>query len=222
MKWLKNFKRKIIVIEVIMLSLSSLAAEPDSLRLLPKPQKTGKVSIEETLSRRRSVRSFKSQALTESEIGQLLYTAQGISEDGRGLRTAPSAGATYPLEVYLVTAEGIFHYLPERHALELKKAGDFRESLAEACLDQNSIRTAPASIVFSAVFERTTRRYQQRGERYVHIEVGHAAQNVHLQAVALGLASVPVGAFSDNAVAKVVDVNQNEQVLYLVPVGKHL
>jgi len=205
-----------------MLSLSSLAAEPDSLRLLPKPQKTGKVSIEETLSRRRSVRSFKSQALTESEIGQLLYTAQGISEDGRGLRTAPSAGATYPLEVYLVTAEGIFHYLPERHALELKKAGDFRESLAEACLDQNSIRTAPASIVFSAVFERTTRRYQQRGERYVHIEVGHAAQNVHLQAVALGLASVPVGAFSDNAVAKVVDVNQNEQVLYLVPVGKHL
>ena len=205
-----------------MLCLFSLAAEPENLWLLPRPQKTGKVSVEETLSRRRSVRSFKSQALTESEIGQLLYAAQGVSDARQGLRTAPSAGATHPLEIYLVTAEGIFHYLPERHALALKKAGDFRAQLADASLGQNSIRSAPAVFVFSAVFERTARRYQQRAERYVHIEVGHAAQNVHLQAVALGLASVPVGAFSDAAVAKVVGVGQNESVIYLVPVGKTL
>ncbi|HPC35199.1 MAG TPA: SagB/ThcOx family dehydrogenase [Candidatus Marinimicrobia bacterium] len=203
-----------------MSNLNNFAAEQGNIWQLARPDTVGKVSIETTLSQRRSVRAFKNEPLSEKEISQLLYAAQGISDFSQGLRTAPSAGATYPLEIYLVTAEGIFHYLPKRHAIELKKAGDYRARLADAALGQNSIRTAPATIVFSAVYERTTRRYQKRGERYVHIEVGHAAQNVHLQAVALGLASVPVGAFDDETIAKVIGVERNEQVLYLVPVGR--
>jgi len=211
---------KLIICEVLMFSLNNFAAEPGEIRQLPQPDAVGKVPIETTLSQRRSVRTFQNEPLSEKEIAQLLYAAQGISDSSQGLRTAPSAGATYPLEIYLVTAEGIFHYLPERHAIVLKKAGDYRDHLAEASLGQNSVRTAPAIIVFSAVYERTMRRYHKRGERYVHIEVGQAAQNVHLQAVALGLASVPVGAFNDEAVARVIGVERDERVLYLVPVGR--
>ncbi len=200
---------------------SSVQSKSDSgIRLLPQPAPKGSMNLLETLWQRRSVRSFLSKTLTDNEISQLLFAAQGISDTQRGLRTAPSAGATYPLEIYLVTADGLYHYLPDKNALRLLKTGDIRSELSAAALGQNTIREAPAIIIFSAIFERTTGRYRDRGVRYVYIEVGHAAQNVHLMAVALGLASVPIGAFDDVKVARIIGVSQSEKVLYLIPVGK--
>lgn len=192
----------------------------EKLKVLPEPKTKGSISVEEAISKRRSVRSFSGVPLTDEELSQLLWSAQGITEKKRKFRAAPSAGATYPLETYIVTAEGIFHYLPEKHALEEVKKGDFRKDLSGAALNQRWVRTAPAIIVFAAVLERTTRRYGKRGNMYIHMEAGHAAENVHLQAVALGLGSVPVGAFKDDEVAKVIGLSDREKPLYLVPVGK--
>jgi len=183
------------------------------------PSVKGTVSVEETLARRRSIRTFKSDRLTLDQISQLLWAAQGITERRRGLRTAPSAGATYPLTTYLVTDQGVFMYDPQKHALLPKRAGDVRPALAEAALGQSWVREAPASIVFAAIYERTTGRYGGRGQRYVHMEAGHAAENVHLQAVALGLGSVPLGAFDDENVAEVLGLGREERPLYIIPVG---
>jgi len=184
---------------------------------LPAPRKKGEISIEETLEKRRSERGFAPKELSWEQISQLLWSAQGMVERGR--RTAPSAGATYPLEVYLVTSKGVYHYRPESHELEPTLEGDVRSQLCRACLNQEWIEEAPVSIVIAAVYERTGRGYGPRGGRYVHIEVGHAAQNVHLQAVALGLGSVPVGAFRDEQVQRVLSLPENHQPVYIISVG---
>jgi SagB-type dehydrogenase family enzyme len=177
------------------------------------------MSVEEALARRRSVRSFAARDLTEEQISQLAWAAQGVTEPRMGLRTAPSAGALYPLEIYLVKKDGVFHYIPEGHELAQISSADVRGRLAEAALGQSSVREAPLDIVIAAVYERTSSKYGSRAERYVHIEAGHAAQNLHLQAVALGLASVPVGAFDDNAVSKTLGLPPEERPLYIIPVG---
>lgn len=190
-----------------------------TVKTLPAPNMRGTVSVEETIAKRRSIRSFSNKPLTDELLGQLLWSAQGITEERRGFRAAPSAGATYPLETYLVTAEGVFRYLPRKHALESVKTGDVRAALCAAALGQDSVRTAPASIVFTAVPERTSRRYGRRAGRYIAMEIGHAAQNVQLQAVALGLGSVPVGAFDDAKVAEVIGSVEGEEALYIIPVG---
>ena len=145
----------------------------------------------------------------------------------RGFRAAPSAGALYPLEVYVVIGKGgvvglepgIYHYNPHTHALELIKEGDYRDELCAACLGQPWVGKAPVSIVITAIYERTMVKYGKRGIRYVHIEVGHVGQNVYLQAVALGLGTVAVGAFYDEEVRKVLGVSENEHPLYVMPVG---
>jgi len=137
----------------------------------------------------------------------------------RGFRAAPSAGATYPIEIRAVTPDGIFRYVPEGHKLIQEKTGDLRRELSQAALSQSFIAEAPCNFVISAVYERTTMRYGERGIRYVHIEVGHAAENIHLQAVALGLGSVPIGAFYDEKVTAVLDLPDNEVPLYIIPVG---
>jgi len=186
---------------------------------LPSPLTKGRISLEETILKRRSVRSFKNRPLTLEQISQLLWAAQGITSLQEGLRSAPSAGATYPLEVYLVSREGIFHYLPEKHALQKVIAENRMRLLAEACLGQDWIEETGVNIVLGAIFERTTGRYRQRGVGYVYIEVGHAAENIHLQAVALELGSVPVGAFDDDAVAKVLELPAKVKPLYVIPVG---
>lgn len=186
---------------------------------LPEPLTEGRVSLEETLQLRRSVREFTSQPLTSDEISQLLWAAQGIT-DPRGRRTAPSAGALYPLELYLVAPQGVFHYDPLGHSLAKWQEGDLRGELSVAALDQSFVADAPATIVITAVFARIEVRYgSERGPRYVHMEVGHAAQNIHLQAVALGLGSVPVGAFHDEQVAQVLALPKDHLPLYLIPVG---
>jgi len=198
---------------------------------LPDPIRTNR-SIEECLALRRSVRSFTSDTLTHAQISTLLWAAQGITDTtrnthntrntGRGLRTAPSAGATYPLETYIVVPQGTFHYVPSTHQVKLLKAGDLRAALAAACLNQQCVLKAPCSIVLCAVPERTSKRYGERAMRYIYMEAGHAAQNVHLEAVALGLGSVPVGAFDDDALAKFLELNTAEQKtipLYVISTG---
>jgi SagB-type dehydrogenase family enzyme len=187
---------------------------------LPAPETDGEWSLEAALVQRRSVRNFAARPLTDAEVGQLLWAAQGITGKGGG-RTAPSAGALYPLEVYIATADGLFHYEVDRHALTVASQTDLRPALYEAAGHQAAVGQAPAVFVISAVYERTTVKYgTDRSPRYVHLEAGHAAQNLLLQAVALGLGAVPVGAFDDAGVHEALSLPTEEKPLYLIPVGE--
>jgi SagB-type dehydrogenase family enzyme len=193
---------------------------------LPEPDIKGSVFLEQAIASRRSRRDFLPRQLDLEQISQLIWAAQGQSNKSR-YRTVPSAGATYPLELFVVAgdplrrtaANGLFHYLQARHALEKLADEDIRPSLASAAWGQGFIEAAPLTLVFAAEFERTTGRYGQRGIRYVYMEVGHAAQNVHLQAEALGLGSVDVGAFDDAVVSKVLQLPDCLEPIYMVTVG---
>jgi SagB-type dehydrogenase family enzyme len=165
------------------------------------------------------VRSYAKRDLTLEQVSQLLWAAQGITDDRRGLRAAPSAGALYPLEVYVVKNDGLFHYVPEAHRIEPISEKDVKPELARACWGQGYVEEAAIDIVICAVYERVTGKYGQRGVRYTDMEAGHAAQNVFLQAEALGLASVPIGAFDDNAVARILGLPREVRPLYVLPVG---
>jgi len=185
---------------------------------LPKPNQDGPMSLEQAIAGRRSRRDFSSKHLTLAQIGQLTWAAQG-KDAKSGYRTTPSAGATYPLEIFVVSGDGISHYLLEKHALETLRDQDIRRELASAAWGQEFIESAPLTLVFAAQFARTTKRYGQRGIRYVYMEAGHAAQNVHLQAESLGLGSVAVGAFDDAAVSKVLSLPDYLEPVYMVMVG---
>jgi SagB-type dehydrogenase family enzyme len=193
--------------------------------ILPEPRNSGGISVEEALLERRSIRNYKNEALTLAEISQLLWAAQGITHPG-GYRTAPSAGALYPLEVYVVAVNveglqaGIYKYRPQGHELKKVAEGDVRAELCAAALDQECIEDGAAVLVFAAVYERTTGKYGERGVRYVHMEVGHAAQNVYLQAVSQGLGTVVVGAFDDGGVEKLLQMQDDERALCIMPVGR--
>lgn len=192
----------------------------DDLRPLPAPQTRGAASLEEALARRRSVRDLAPGALTAAQLGQLLWAAQGIT-DPEGRRAAPSAGALYPLELYAVTAEGIFRYLPADHALALLRAGDARPALRAAAWEKATVGAAPLVLVVAGVVARTAVKYgPQRALRYVQLEAGHAAQNVLLEAVSLGLGAVPVGAFEDDRVRSVMALPSGQAPLYLLLVGR--
>ena len=192
---------------------------------LPEVRLTSDVSLEETLLHRRSIRDYTDEALSLEEVSQLLWAAQGITEAWGG-RTAPSAGALYPLEVYLVVGDvedltpGVYQYRPDGHELVKVKDGDVRAELAEAALDQDSVRNGAIDIVIAAVYERTTVKYGERGVRYVYMEAGHAAQNVYLQATALDLGTVTIGAFYDDGVRDIVGMPGDLAPLYVIPVGK--
>lgn len=187
--------------------------------LLPTPVLVGKLTLEEAIQKRRSVREFTADPLTLSEIGQLLWAAQGITHPS-GLRTAPSAGALYPLEIYVATGEGFFHYEPQVHQLSPLLQGDLRPRLYDAALNQEAVLEAPAIFVIAADYSRTSTKYgENRSPRYVHLEAGHAAQNLLLEAVALELGAVPIGAFYDNEVKEVLALPASLQPLYLIPVG---
>mgnify|MGYP006269275531 CR=1 FL=1 len=203
---------------------------------LPSPQLKGEVSLEETILRRRSVRKYRAEPLSLSQLSQILWSAQGIT-GSRGFRTAPSAGATYPLKIFILVGKqgvitsdvkqaleelqaGIYSYEEDSHSLSLHKLADLRPDLARAALDQDFIIEAPVDIVICALYDRTSRIYGERGARYVHIEVGHVGENIHLQAVALGLATVEIGAFHDEEVRKVLGLDKQIKPLYIMPVGK--
>ena len=193
--------------------------------LLPEPKRTGRESLEKTLQARRSIREYRGGTLTAEEISQILWSAQGVTY-GDGGRTAPSAGATYPLEVDLVVGDvetlepGVYRFRPVKHDIVPRLDEDVRAALAEASLRQAWVRDCAALIALSAVYKRTTRRYDKRGIRYVHMEIGHVAQNVYLQATTLGLGTVFVGAFEDRDVAKVLGLPKEEEPLCLLPLGR--
>jgi len=192
---------------------------------LPMPVYESQTSVEQALQARRSVRDYAPGALKLAQVGQLLWAAQGVTGP-TGQRTAPSAGALYPLEVYLVAGEveglaaGVYRYLPDDHALLRIASGDLRKQLAEAALGQIWVKDAPAVLVITAVYERTTVKYGERGVRYVHMEVGHAAQNVYLQAETLNLGTVFVGAFYDEEVSRILGLKEEQAPLGVMPVGK--
>jgi SagB-type dehydrogenase family enzyme len=180
--------------------------------------------LEQALLERRSIRKFNKEPLTLNHISQLLWASQGVTHP-RGYRTAPSAGALYPLEVYLVAGKvsaidpGVYRYVPDKHELIQTIKGDYREKLSASCLRQNAILDAPAVFVFSGVYKRTSRKYGDRGLRYVFMEAGHAAQNVCLQAIPIGLGSVVIGAFSDASIKTTLKLPVDESPLYVIPVG---
>jgi SagB-type dehydrogenase family enzyme len=205
------------VLSALLIAMSQTVLMPREVVKLP-PRPTSAMSLDKAIALRRSVREFASTALTWSQIGHLLWAAQGIT-DAEGKRTAPSAGATYPLELYVATAEGLFHYRPREHDLVRVTGRDVRAHIRRAAGGQDAI-DAPAVFAFTAVLARTAGRYGDRAIRYVQIEVGHAAQNLLLEAVALGLGAVPVGAFGDAVLHRALGLPADQVVLYLVPVGR--
>lgn len=198
---------------------------PPEIVRLPPPRFEGPVSIEQTLLARRSMRTFSRDPLTVDDLTQLLWAAQGITH-AQGYRTAPSAGALYPLELYVVVGHvvglpaGLYRFLGREHALHTQASIDLRAEMAAAAHGQRPVERAPASFLFTAVYDRMTSKYGRRGVRYVDMEAGHAAQNLCLQAVALDLKSVVIGAFQDGEVKRIVRLPAEEEPLYLVPVGR--
>ncbi|HEX6230791.1 MAG TPA: SagB/ThcOx family dehydrogenase [Actinomycetota bacterium] len=201
-------------------AVDASAASEEAIEVLelPAPRLGGEVSLEEALAARRSVRGFTDEPLALEDLSQLLWAAQGLTASWGG-RTAPSAGALYPLELYLVARDGVSHYLPDGHRLEVLAEDDRRAALARAALGQEAVADAAAVVVIAGVYERTAQKYGDRAVRYVHMEAGHAAQNVLLQAVALGLGAVPIGAFEDRAVREALGLPTDHEPLYLIPVG---
>ncbi len=186
---------------------------------LRPPDELGGIPLHLAIGRRRSIREFASRALTEDELSQLLWAAQGITEPAPRLRAAPSAGALYPIEVDVVMSTGVFRYRPRDHSVLQRDTHDLRSALAKAALSQECVARAPCVVAISGVAGRTTAKYGERGLRYVLLEAGHIVQNILLEACTLGLAAVPVGAFDDDAETRVLKNAADERPLYLVPVG---
>lgn len=207
---------------------------------LPAPQHDGRFSVEKAISLRRSVREYADIPLTISEISQILWAAQGFTRERKdpprmwnpkyewqgSLRTAPSAGALYPIEIYLLAgnidelAKGAYKFIPKNHSLKKVMSVDKRTDLCDAALKQAPIEKAAAVMVLASVFERTSYKYGERAERYVHIEVGSIAENVYLQGMTLGIGTVLIGAFDDLKVKSVLQLSEDEHPLAIMPLGK--
>jgi SagB-type dehydrogenase family enzyme len=194
---------------------------------LPDPAYDGKVSVEEAIKERRTIRDFGPKPLTVVQLSQLFWSAQGITDERSGLRAAPSGGALYPLDVYAVVGEGgieglqpgVYHYHPASHSVQLVRKGDRRKEVASASLWQMWMARAPVIFVITSEYERITRKYGKRGIRYAQIEVGHVGQNIFLQSGVLGLGAGIVGAFRDDAVAKAIGAPTAHKPLLIMPVG---
>ena len=238
----RMFKRERTVAVIIVMTVSAVAAivyftwlNPNEFKPtevygfveLPSPETTDTMSVEEAIQRRRSIRSYAVEPLSLQDISQLMWAAQGITDPAGNLRAAPSAGATYPLEVYVVVGrscvieldEGLYRYDLYKHQLEYILKDDLRSSLAEAASGQGWVREAPINVVIAAVYERTISRYGERGIRYVHMEAGHVGQNLYLLAVARGLGMVVVGAFHDDQVQGLLQLPKDQKPLYIIPIG---
>ena len=193
--------------------------------VLPKTVKKTDFSIEEVIALRRSIREYLNKPLKIEDLAQILWAAQGITEPSLTLRSAPSAGATYPLEIYILSKnvknlkKGIYKYLPTYHSLKLIREGDYSYNLYQACLYQDWVLNAAANLIITAIYERTTYRYGARGIRYVYMEAGHVGQNIYLQAAALNIGTVAIGAFYDEEVENIIQVSNQEKVIYIFPLG---
>jgi SagB-type dehydrogenase family enzyme len=199
--------------------MGSVSKKTSLLMELPPPSTTGSLPLEQAIARRRSIRSFTGAALTPGQMSQLCWAAQGITEPREALRAAPSAGALFPIELFVATADGVGHYDPRDHTLTAHQAGDLRPRIQRASLDQEMIGQAWACFVIAAVVGRVGAKYGDSAEQYTLIEVGHVAQNLLLEAEALNLAGVPVGAFEEKKVAAILEIPRSHRVFYLVPIG---
>lgn len=214
-----------IVLVHLILSVSACAASPHSTVIqLPEPSPDSGISVEDVIESRRSIRAYTSESLSLSELSRLLHSSQGITSE-RGFRAAPSAGATFPLSVFVIAENvdsleaGIYAYVPSNESLTPIIMGHFLDELSNAALGQSCVRNAPAVIAISAEYRVTTSVYGNRGKTYVHMEAGHVSQNIYLQCTAMGLGTVAVGAFNDDAVSVILNLAENEIPLYLMPVG---
>ncbi|MBM3284230.1 SagB/ThcOx family dehydrogenase [Candidatus Gottesmanbacteria bacterium] len=193
--------------------------------ILPEPKKDGETSVEKAIAGRRSIRNYKNEPLTLAEVAQILWAAQGIT-DGYGGRSVPSAGALYPLEVYIAIgnvkelAAGLYKYTPKDHGIIKISSQDIRKELAEAALGQEYIAEGAVDIVIAGVYKRTTQKYGDRGVQYVQMEAGHASQNIYLECESLGLGTVAVGAFIEEKVKKALNLPEEEFPLYIMPIGR--
>lgn len=223
---IKIFTTILIMFSIFITPFIAYALSEEEIKL-PSPQLEGKMSVEEALARRRSRRVFKDYSLTIEQVSQLLWSAQGITEKRIGFRTAPSAGATYPLDIYLVVGKdkvenlkaGVYYYSPRHHSLTIILKGDKRRELARAYLRQRFIEDAPVSLIITAEFSRITNRYGKKGIYYAYMEAGHVGQNVYLQAESLGLGTVVIGAFYEEDVSQALNLPDQHIPLYVMPVG---
>lgn len=178
----------------------------NEVRPLPRPEDRDSLSMAEALSLRRSHREFADKALALEHVSRLCWAAQGITDSLQGFRTAPSAGALFPITLLVVSSEGVHQYQPKGHSLCHLTGADVRAKLQRASLDQACVATAPVCLAIAADVARSAGKYGRRAERYCLLEAGHVAQNVLLEATALGLVGVPVGAFKDREIAAVLDL----------------
>ncbi len=194
---------------------------------LPAPNLKGSVSLEESVKARRSVRSYSAKALSLEQVSQIMWAGQGITGDRDFHRSAPSAGGLHPLELYLAVkaggveglSAGVYHYITKEHKLEPVKDKERNSDIARAALGQMWTAQAPVIVIMTADYSRTTVKYGQRGIRYVHIDTGLAAENIILQAVALGLSTCPVGAFDDKELAEVIGLPESLQPMLIIAMG---
>jgi len=194
---------------------------------LSTPEKKGTLSIEEAILKRRSCRHFVPDSITLKSVSQLLWAANGFRDEEGRFRTAPSAGKTHPIFIYILTGDnsvkgldaGVYAYLPASHKLRLITRGDLRQELVEVSLKQAFLGIAPVSIVITAEYGRTTGKYRERGLQYVHFEVGHISENIYLQVLSLGLETVAVGSFIDDEVSKLLNLPKEHEPLYMMSVG---
>ncbi len=216
-------KKILIIIFLIFFSLNGYCA-PKTISL-PEPHLKGNISVEEAMFLRRSIRNFVDKPLSLQELSQLLWSASGITNES-GFRTAPSAGATFPLNTYVVIGnvegidDGIYFYYPNVNGLALKQSGDKRKDIADSCLFQKFISKAGISIVITVTYSRVLEHYPDKGKIFAHMEAGHAGQNIYLQAVSLDLGTVAIGAFRDNEIKNIMDLPEGEEPLYIFPVGR--
>lgn len=225
MRFLPLLQNGVIALLVFLLAgpdLSQADPGPESdLQALPKARTDGSMSVETALASRRSRRRYSTDELSHATLGQLLWAAQGITDD-RGHRTAPSAGARYPLHVYVLLPEGLYRYLPQRHAIERVRDRDLRAAMWKDVYARPWLADSPAIFVIAANYARTRAKYGKKAERFVHIEAGHVGQNLLLQATALGLHCVPIGAFHQRNVHATLGLPRAQTAIYLVAAGKPL
>ena len=206
---------------------SNLPSSKEVKMKLPQPRTKGQDTLEELIKRRRTIRSFLSTSMTQDQLSQLFWAAQGITEEKGYKRAVPSGGALYPIDAYAVVGAGgvegvqpaIYRYEPDDHSISLVVEGDLRQPLAKASLGQMWMAKAPVSMVITAEYRRITSKYGERGVRYAMIEAGHVAQNIFLQAEALGMGAGIVGAFHDNEVIQVMRIPLSHEPLIIMPVG---
>jgi len=217
--------KRLIIFAIVLACFATLclgrsrSRSPQMIIQLTDPNLEGDMSLEEALAKRRSVRQFSSEPIKRSQISQLAWAGQGITEPQRGLRTAPSAGATYPIELLFATPEGLFVYRPTDHSLMQIGNQDIRNGLAAAASMAESVAGAGCDIIVAGSIRKLTDQYKDNARKFMYMEAGHIAQNIQLQAVCLGLGSVTVGGFDTKEVRKVSNLTRTLEPLYIICVG---